>query len=198
MQAIVRSHGKAIIQTANGSLISTYSAFSGSSLSGVSLITINSQGNVHVKKIKNATLIRMYQKHTIRSVYNSSAQRIVIGSAGVSVTQVRASNNSLQSVQQIIQRRHQQNAGAAATGGNAAVVGGKLKGVGNYGSGFTLKQTGGGQMESKEGIDESFEGESNSWFFSSRVWKLNLFGEIYEEVRGKEKKTLENNFQQNK
>ena len=166
MQAIVKSRGKAIIQTVSGSLISTYSAFSGSSLSGVSLITINSQGDVHVKKIKNATLIRMYQKHTIRSIFNSSSQRTVIGSAGVSVTQIRASNNSLQSVQQIIQRRHQQNTGAAATGGkaaltsgNAAVASGKLNSVGNYGSRFMLRQTGGGQMESKEGVDESYGGE---------------------------------------
>ena len=168
MQAIVRSHGKAIIQTATGSLISTYSAFSGSSLSGVSLITINSQGEVHVKTIKNATLIKMYQKHTLRSVFNSSSQRVVIGSAGVSVTDVRASNNSLQSVQQILQRRHQQNAGATSSGenvgfsaGTAAVVGGKLKGVGSYGLGFALRQAGGGQTKTHEGVDESYGGKSS-------------------------------------
>lgn len=166
MQAIVRSYGKAIIQTANGSLISTYSAFSSSSLSGVSLITINSQGDVHVKKIKNATLVKMYQKHTIRSVYNPSAQRIVIGSAGVSLTQVRASNNSLQSVQQIIQRRHQQNAGAADTGGkpsvlggNAIVAGGNLKITGSYGSSLKLRQTEGRQDATREGVDESYAGK---------------------------------------
>ena len=166
MQAIVRSHGKAIVQTANGSLISTYSAFSGSSLSGVSLITINSQGNVHVKKIKNATLVKMYQKHTIRPIFNPSAQKIVIGSTGVSVTQVRVSNKSHQSVQQIIQRRHQQNVGAAATGGkppvlggNAAVAGGNLKIAGSYGSSLKLRQTEGRQDATREGVDESYAGK---------------------------------------
>ena len=166
MQAIVRSHGKAIVQTASGSLISTYSAFSSSSLSGVSLITINSQGDVHVKKLKNATLIRMYQKRTIRSVFNSSSQRIVIGNAGVSVTQVRLSNSSQQSVQTILQRRQQQDSGAAATGGNAVaigvnavVVGGRLKNTGNYGSSLKLRQTGGRPNETREDVDESYGGK---------------------------------------
>ena len=158
MRAIVQSHGKAIVQTASGSLISTYSAFSGSSLTGVNLITIDKQGNVHVKKIKNATLIRMYQKHTIRSIFNESSHKIVIGSAGVSITQVQLSNNSLQSVQQIIQRRHQQNAGASVNGGNAALVGGRL--VGGYGSSLQLRKSGGGNFANKEGIDESYGGRS--------------------------------------
>lgn len=175
MQAIVKSHGKVIVQTACGSLISTYSAFSSSSLSGVSLITINKKGDVNVKKLKNATLIKMYQKQTIRSIHNASAQRIVIGGAGVSVTQVRVGNRSIQSVQQIIQRRHQLNQGAggssvggaaAANGGktaaasvNAAVVGGKIKGVGNYGSVLALRQTGGSQVAVLEGVDESYDGK---------------------------------------
>ena len=154
----MKSHGKAIVQTASGNLISTYSAFSGSSLSGVSLITINKQGDVHVKKIKNATLIRMYQKQTIRSIFNSSAQKVVIGSAGISVTQLRPSNSSLQSVQQILQRRHQQNAGAAATGGKAVVAGENLGISSGYGSGFTLRQTG-GKNTKQVGVDESFGGE---------------------------------------
>lgn len=166
MQAIVQSQGKAIVQTASGSLISTYSSFSGS-LSGVSLITINSKGDVSVKKLKNATLIRMYQKHTIRSVYNSSSQKIVIGSAGVSVSQIRLSNSSRQSVQQILQRRNQQNANGAASGasaatigGNAVVVGGKLSSVGNYGSRLELKQTAGQKNTTKEDVDESYGGRS--------------------------------------
>ena len=193
----MQSHGKAIVQTASGNLISTYSAFSGSSLSGVSLITINKQGDVHVKKIKNATLIRMYQKQTIRSIFNSSSQKIVIGSAGVSVTQLRISNGSLQSVQQILQRRRQQNAGAAATGGsaaatggsaaatggsaaaiggnaaiigaNAVLVGGKLKNAGGYGSGLTLRQTGGAQNTNTEDVDESYGGKPA---FSTTLWIL--------------------------
>ena len=167
MQAIVQSHGKAIVQTASGSLISTYSSFSGS-LSGVSLITINNKGDVSVKKLKNATLIRMYQKHAIRSVYNSSSQKIVIGSAGVSVSQIRVSNSSRQSVQQVLQRRNQQNANGAAgsasaagIGGNAMVVGGKISSVGNYGSRLELKQTNAGQKNStKEDVDESYGGKS--------------------------------------
>ena len=171
----MKSHGKAIVQTASGSLISTYSSFSGSSLSGVSLITINDKGDVRVKKLKNATLIRMYQKHTIRSIHNASSQRVVIGSAGVSVTQVRVGNNSLQSVQQILQRRHQQDVGAgvsgaasaanggkvALTSGNAQVSGSKIKGVGNYGSVLALKQTGSGQTATREDVDESYGGRSS-------------------------------------
>ena len=168
MQAIVKSHGKAIIQTASGSLISTYSAFSDSSLSGVSLITINSKGDVHVKKIKNATLVKMYRKHTIRPIFNPSAQRIVIGRAGVSVTQLRLRNNSRQSVQQIIQRRHQHNTGRAATGGkspniggNAVVAGGNLKIAESYGSSLKLRQHGGRQDATQEDIDESYGGKLN-------------------------------------
>ena len=166
MQAIVQSNGKAIVQTASGSLISTYSSFSGS-LSGVSLITINSKGDVSVKKLKNATLIRMYQKHAIRSIYNSSAQKVVIGSAGVSVSQIRLSNSSHQSVQQILQRRSQRNANGAAGGANAAaigtnaeVVGGKLSSVGDYGSKLKLRQTtAGGKNYTKEDVDESYGGK---------------------------------------
>lgn len=168
MQAIVQSHGKAIVQTASGSLISTYSSFSGS-LSGVSLITINSKGDVTVKKIKNATLVRMYQKQVIRSVYNSSAQKVVLGSAGVSVSQVRLGNNNLQSVQEVLQRRNQQNAketagggkNAAASGGNAMVVDGKLSSVGSYGSKLALQQKTGGE---KEGVDESYGGKIHESF----------------------------------
>lgn len=166
MRAIVESHGKAIVQTAGGSLISTYSSFSGS-LSGVSLITISNNGGVTVKRLKNATLIRMYQKHSIRSVYNSSAQKIVLGSAGVSVSDIRLSNSSAQSVHQILQRRSQQSSGganagasganAAASGGNAVVVGGKLSSVGNYGSKLQLRQSKGG-TKTKEDVDESYGG----------------------------------------
>ena len=167
MQAIVRSHGKAIVQTATGSLISTYSAFSGSSLSGVSLITIDSQGEIHVKTIKNATLIRMYQKQTIRPIFNSSSQRVVIGNAGVSVKDVRVSNNSLQSVQQIVRRRYQQNADGigtgnklAAIGGNVVVASGNPEVVGNYGSTLTLSQNQGVQNVAKERVGESYGGKT--------------------------------------
>lgn len=171
LQAIVKSHGKAIVQTANGSLISTYSSFAGS-LSGVSLITINSKGDVSVKKLKNATLIRMYLKHTIRSIYNSSSQKTVIGSAGVSVSELRLSNSSRQSVQQVLQRRSQQNAKGAAGAGNAAAVGvnavvdgGKISSVGNYGSKFELRKTTAGEKnQTKEDVDESYGGEKCPFF----------------------------------
>lgn len=170
LQAIVKSNGKAIVQTANGSLISTFSSFVGS-LSGVSLITINNKGDVSVTKLKNATLIRQYLKHTIRSVYNSSSQKIVIGSAGVSVTEVRLSNTSHQSVQQVLQRRNQQNAKGAAGAGNAAAIGtnavvsgGKISSVGNYGSKIELKQTTAGEKnQTEEGVDESYAGEMYSF-----------------------------------
>ena len=159
------------MQTASGNLISTYSAFSSTSLSGVSLITINSQGDVHVKKLKNATLIKMYQKRTIRSVFNSSSQRIVIGSAGVSVSQVRLSNSSQQSVQKILRRRYQQNTGAAANGGNPAIIGGNavvaggnFKISGNYGSSLKLRQTGAGRDTKPEDVDESYGGEILTYF----------------------------------
>ena len=162
LQAIVKSHGKAIVQTANGSLISTFSSFGGS-LSGVSLITINSKGDVSVKKLKNATLIRQYLKHTIRSVYNSSSQKTVIGSAGVSVTELRLGNSSSQSVQQVLQRRSQQNANAgnaAAIGTNAVVSGGKISSTGSYGSQIELRKTTPGEKnQTKEGVDESYAGE---------------------------------------
>ena len=170
LQAIVKSNGKAIVQTANGSLISTFSSFVGS-LSGVSLITINNKGDVSVTKLKNATLIRQYLKHTIRSVYNSSSQKIVIGSAGVSVTEVRLSNSSHQSVQQVLQRRNQQNAkgaagarNVAAIGTNAVVSGGKISSVGNYGSKIELKQTTAREKnQTEEGVDESYAGEMYSF-----------------------------------
>lgn len=170
LQAIVKSNGKAIVQTANGSLISTFSSFVGS-LSGVSLITINNKGDVSVTKLKNATLIRQYLKHTIRSVYNSSSQKIVIGSAGVSVNEVRLSNSSHQSVQQVLQRRNQQNAKGAAGAGNAAAIGtnavvsgGKISSVGNYGSKIELKQTTAGEKnQTEEGVDESYAGEMYSF-----------------------------------
>lgn len=170
LQAIVKSNGKAIVQTANGSLISTFSSFVGS-LSGVSLITINNKGDVSVTKLKNATLIRQYLKHTIRSVYNSSSQKIVIGSAGVSVNEVRLSNSSHQSVQQVLQRRNQQNAKGAAGAGNAAAIGtnavvsgGKISSVGNYGSKIELKQTTAREKnQTEEGVDESYAGEMYSF-----------------------------------
>lgn len=170
LQAIVKSNGKAIVQTANGSLISTFSSFVGS-LSGVSLITINNKGDVSVTKLKNATLIRQYLKHTIRSVYNSSSQKIVIGSAGVSVNEVRLSNSSHQSVQQVLQRRNQQNAkgaagarNVAAIGTNAVVSGGKISSVGNYGSKIELKQTTAREKnQTEEGVDESYAGEMYSF-----------------------------------
>ena len=180
MRAIVQSHGKAIVQTASGSLISTYSAFSGSSLTGVNLITIDKQGNVHVKKIKNATLIRMYQKHTIRSIFNESSHKIAIGSAGVSITQVQLSNNSLQSVQQIIQRRHQQNAGASVNGGNAAFVGGRLNIAGGYGSSFQLRKSGGGNVANKEGVDESYGGRSGGLRTRKRLIQFLIKWSFYE------------------
>ena len=171
MQAIVKSHGKAIVQTANGTLISTFSSFVGS-LSGVSLITIDSKGDVSVKQLKNATLIRQYLKHTIRSVYNSSSQRTVIGSAGVSVTDLRLSNGSRQSVQQVLQRRNQQNAKGAAGAGNAAAIGtnavvsgGKISFVGSYGSKMEFKKTtAGDNKQTEEGVDESYAGEKYSFY----------------------------------
>ena len=171
LQAIVQSQGKAIVQTANGSLISTFSSFT-SSLSGVSLITINSKGEVSVKKLKNATLIRQYLKHTIRSIYNSSSQKTVIGSAGVSVKELRLSNSSRQSVQQVLQRRHQQYAKATAGAGNAAAIGvnavvsgGKISSAGNYGSKIELRKTTAGETnQTDEGVDESYAGEKYSFF----------------------------------
>lgn len=165
LQAIVKSYGKAIVQTANGTLISTFSSFGGS-LSGVSLITINSKGDVSVKKLKNATLIRQYLKHTIRSVYNSSSQKTVIGSAGVSVTALRFGNSSRQSVQQVLQRRNQQNAkagNAAAIGTNAVVSGGKISSTGSYGSQIELRKTTPGENQTEEGVDESYAGEKYSF-----------------------------------
>ena len=171
LQAIVKSDGKAIVQTANGTLISTYSSFAGS-LSGVSLITINTKGQVSVKTLKNATLIRQYLKHSIRSIYNSSSQKTVIGSAGVSVTELRPSNSSRQSVQRVLQRRSQQYAkgaagtgNAAAIGANAVVSGGKISSVGNYGSKLELKKTAAGEKnQTDEGVDESYAGEKYSFF----------------------------------
>lgn len=171
MQAIVKCRGKAIVQTASGSLISTYSAFSDSSFSGVNLITITNKGSVHVQKIKNATLIKMYQKHIIRSLFNASSNKIVIGSAGVSVTQVQLSNNSLQGVQQVILRRHQLYSGAndneestrtisgsaVASGGNAIVAGGDLKVVGGYGLSIPFRESVGNRT-TQETVDESYEG----------------------------------------
>ena len=171
MQAIVKCRGKAIVETASGSLISTYSAFSDSSFSGVNLITINNKGSVHVQKIKNAALIKMYQKHTIRSLFNASSNKIVIGSAGVSVTQVQFSSNSLQGVQQVILRRYQVYSGAndneestrtisgsaVASGGNAIVAGGDLKIVGGYGLGIPFRESGGNRT-TQETVDESYEG----------------------------------------
>lgn len=167
MQAIVKCRGKAIVQTASGSLISTYSAFSDSSFSGVNLITINNKGSVHVRKIKNATLIKMYQKHTIRSLFNASSNEIVIGSAGVIVTHV----HSLQSVQQVILRRHRVYSGAndneestrtisgsaVTSGGNAIVAGGNLKIAGGYGLTIPFRESG-GNRKTQETVDESYKG----------------------------------------
>ena len=177
LQAIVKSNGKAIVQTADGSLISTFTSFSGS-LAGVSLITINSKGDVSVKTLKNATLIRQYLKHTIRSIYNSSSQETVIGSAGVSVTELRLGNSSRQSVQQVLQRRNQQNAKGAAGAGNAAAIGtnavvsgGKITSVGNYGSKIELRNTAAGDKnQTEEGVDESYAGEKYSFLHFRAFW----------------------------
>lgn len=160
MRAIVKSNGKAIVQTADGGLISTFTSFSGS-LYGVSLITIGKKGGVTVKILKNATLIRMYQKHRIRSVYNSSAGKVVLGNAGVSVSEIRVSNSSAQSVHRILQRRNQQSSGdpraKAGPGANAVVTGGKLSSVADYGSRLKLRQSTEGKRNRSD-VDESYAG----------------------------------------
>ena len=145
LQAIVTSHGKAIVETADGQLVSTYSAFSDPSMSGVSLVTITEAGDVRVKKITNATLVRMYQKRTVRAIYNASSQRVVIGSMGVSVSEARFSDNNPLTLQQVTQQ-----------GSHTLATHSNLKTMGTYGSGVSSQY---GRQTKDSDIDESYEGK---------------------------------------